>query len=259
MAVITLHDPDAIEAVLRRNPALHLYEIGDLDDGYWPFTVWYGLVERAEIRATLLVYTATDPPTLIALADPPATDLYELLRQVRRLLPSQLYAHLSPGGLAALGSDVTAFSKGKHLKMALADLTADVPGVADTVRLTSADLDDLLRLYGVGYRGNWFSPEMLDGGPYFGRRVNGELVSAAGVHVYAPALGVAALGNIVTHPAHRGRGYAAAVTARVCQTLLPTVSLIGLNVKASNAAAVACYTRLGFRPIAEYEEVAVTV
>ena len=259
MAVITLHDRDAIEAVLRRNPALHLYEIGDLDDAAWPFTVWYGLVERAEIRATILIYTATDPPTMIALADPPADDLHELLHQVRRLLPSQLYAHLSAGGLAALGPDVTAFSKGPHLKMALTDLAVDVAGTTDTVRLTSADLDDLMRLYGVGYRGNWFVPEMLDRGPYFGRRVDGELVSAAGVHIYSPVLRVAALGNIVTHPAHRGRGHAAAVTARVCAELLPHVDFIGLNVKAANTSAIACYTRLGFRPVAEYEEVAVTV
>ena len=33
-----------------------------------------------------------------------------------------------------------------------------------------------------------------------------------------------------------------------------TVDHIGLNVKADNAAAVACYRRLGFRPVAEYEE-----
>jgi ribosomal protein S18 acetylase RimI-like enzyme len=36
--------------------------------------------------------------------------------------------------------------------------------------------------------------------------------------------------------------------------LLQTVDLIGLNVRADNVAAIACYRRLGFTVVAEYEE-----
>ncbi|HKB06503.1 MAG TPA: GNAT family N-acetyltransferase, partial [Gemmataceae bacterium] len=113
--------------------------------------------------------------------------------------------------------------------------------------------------YAVGYAANWFDLRQIETSHYYGLRVRGELVSAGGPHVYSPGQRVAALGNIVTHPDHRGRRYAAAVTARACAELRPTVDHIGLNVKADNVAALACYARLGFRPVAEYEEVMLTL
>jgi predicted GNAT family acetyltransferase len=84
--------------------------------------------------------------------------------------------------------------------------------------------------------------------------VRGRLVSAAGVHVYSEHYRVAAIGNVVTHPAHRNRGYAGLVTARLCRSLLEKVEHVGLHVKADNAAALACYRKLGFEIIASYRE-----
>jgi len=83
-------------------------------------------------------------------------------------------------------------------------------------------------------------------------------VAAAGVHVYSASRGVAALGNIATHPDRRGRGLGRAVTARLCASLLATVRHIGLNVHAENAAAIACYRGLGFEAVARYGEFVVT-
>jgi predicted GNAT family acetyltransferase len=95
---------------------------------------------------------------------------------------------------------------------------------------------------------------MLETGQYYGLWVRGELVSAAGVQVYSPKYRVAALGNIATHPAQRGRGYASLVTARLCQSLLETVTHIGLNVHRDNQAALACYRKLGFETVGKYDE-----
>jgi predicted GNAT family acetyltransferase len=121
-------------------------------------------------------------------------------------------------------------------------------------RLTPADIPDLKALYAAGYPAAWFEPRQIEVGCY-GVRVQGELVSAAATHVHSRGGRVAALGGIVTHPEHRGRGYAAAVTARACRELQATADHIGLNVRADNAPAVKCYRRLGFEPVAEYEEV----
>jgi predicted GNAT family acetyltransferase len=112
----------------------------------------------------------------------------------------------------------------------------------------------LVRLYDESYPGNWFDPRMLQTGQYFGLRESRQLVSVAGVHVYSERYRVAAVGNVVTHPAHRNKGYGRAVTARLCQLLLETVDHIGLNVKADNDAAMACYRKLGFEIIAPYGE-----
>lgn len=258
MRVISLHRKDQIEPFLRRNAFLHIYALGDLDDFFWPYTTWYALQDHGEIQGILLVYTAFDTPTLMALGDPPYEPLHELLRNARRLLPSRFYSHLSLGGREALAPFTRIESRGPHWKMALVEPSLELPGISRVVRLTHADVDDLRKLYAVGYTGHWFDPRQIDVG-YYGLRVDGELVSAAGAHVYSPIQRVAALGNIVTHPDHRGKGHAAAVTARLCAELRPTADHIGLNVKADNAAAIACYRRLGFRPVAEYEEVALTL
>jgi ribosomal protein S18 acetylase RimI-like enzyme len=256
MPVVRLTHPEQIEPVLRRNVFLHVYALGDLDPAFWPFTTWYGLEEAGEVRTILLLYTAFETPTLMALADSPFDHLHDLLRSARPLLPRKLYAHLSPGCLEALRPVHQAESRGPHVKMALLEPVLDLPGVAEVARMTPADVPELNALYDVAYPSHWFDPRQIDTGHYYGLRIDGELVTAGGCHVYSPVQRVAALGNIVTDPAHRGRGYAAALTARLCAEVLKTVDHVGLNVKASNTTAIRCYERLGFRPIAEYEEIA---
>jgi ribosomal protein S18 acetylase RimI-like enzyme len=131
-------------------------------------------------------------------------------------------------------------------------LDADSLGVD---RLGKRDLDEMQALYDASYPGHWFSAAMLDNGPYVGLRDEaGELLSIAGVHVYSESYAVAALGNIVTHPELRGRGFGKRATAGLCQALLPGVKTIALNVQAENDAANKLYAGLGFQAIADYGE-----
>ena len=111
-----------------------------------------------------------------------------------------------------------------------------------------------MAFYSHSYPDNWYDPRMLETGYYVGIRREGKLVCAAGVHVYSSTYRVAALGNIATDPALRGQGLAQRATAQLCRALLTTVDTIGLNVKADNAAAIACSRKLGFEVAAEYEE-----
>ena len=116
------------------------------------------------------------------------------------------------------------------------------------------DLDEVSRLYDLAYPENAFDPRMLETGCFRGIRQDGSLVSAAGVHVYSGRYRVAALGNVATHPVYRGRGLSRAATAATCLALLETVDDIGLNVRADNVPAVACYRHLGFEIAAHYGE-----
>jgi len=59
MSVIWLNDKSRIEAFLRENVYLHIYSIGDLDDFFWPDTVWYGWDKEGEIQAVALLYTTS--------------------------------------------------------------------------------------------------------------------------------------------------------------------------------------------------------
>ncbi len=260
MRLISLHDPPQIEAVLRRDVFLNLYALGDLDPFFWPHTTWYGLDDGGTVAAVALLYTAFDPPTLLALAGPPAWPMRELLRAMGPVLPPRVYAHLSPECVPALAPRFRVESHGLHLKMALRDTSR--LGSFDTsavVPLMPADADELRAFYAVSHPRNWFDPRMLETGCYYGVRDGGELLSVAGVHVYSPAQRVAALGNIATHPNARGRGLGKAVTARLCAALADHIDHVGLNVRADNPAAIACYERVGFVRTAEYEECTVTL
>lgn len=260
MQLISLHAKDQISAVLGRNPALHIYTLGDLDEFFWPYTTWYALADNGSIHAVVLLYHATEVPTLLALTEVPDDAMQTLLRAVKRLLPKQVYAHLNSEYVPLLADDYAVQSHGLHQRMVLGDsahvLAADT---RQCVPLLVADLDEIQRLYAASYPGNWFDARMLETGYYYGVRRDDELVSVAGIHVYAPDYRVAALGNITTHPAFRKQGLGMAATAKVCQALLPTVDYIGLNVHVGNHGAIASYTKLGFERITIFEECMLTL
>lgn len=252
---VKLTDDAAIERFLRRDVHLNIYQIGDLDDFFRPLTVWYGWMEGDDLRAVVMIYNGLARPTLLALSQPHDECLTRLLSEIRDRLPDDFYAHLIEGVGTALNSQFDIVSDSRNLKMALREphLLADVDTSA-VIGLTTADAEELSEFYRISYPEGWFDSRMLETGMTFGIRDGGSLVSVAGIHVYSPSRRVAALGNIATHPDYRGRGLAAAATARLCRELLHHVDHIGLNVKCDNVAAIACYERLGFSNVATYFE-----
>jgi ribosomal protein S18 acetylase RimI-like enzyme len=254
--VVCLHAKDEVEGFCRQNPFLHLYALGDLDDFFWPHTVWYALRDGDRVRQLVLLYTDCSLPTVLACADQAVGPMRDLLRALLPLLPRRFYAHLTAGLEDVLAEAYRMQPHGAHHKMGLTD-PSRVAGWDghEVAALSPADADDLRALYEASYPGNWFVPRMLETGCYFGVRRGSALVSVAGVHVYSREYKVAALGNVTTRPDVRGQGLATAVTARLCQELLRVgIEHIGLNVKADNRSAIACYQKLGFERVADYGE-----
>jgi ribosomal protein S18 acetylase RimI-like enzyme len=248
------HDRRLLGRLLGRDPALHAYELGDLDDFFWPYTSWF---RRGEQVA--LLYHGVVPPTLLAFADGDAiAELAALLGELAPVLPARLYAHLSPGLVEALEGGFRVVDGGAHVKMALTDRERLAAVAGEGEPLGEADLPELTALYAAAYPGNWFDARMLGTGQYVGLRRGGALVAVAGVHVYSPAWRVAALGNVTTRPGHRGRGLGAAVVAALCRRLVGNVDHVALNVRADNVAALRLYGRLGFTRVAGYGEYALT-
>ena len=112
-------------------------------------------------------------------------------------------------------------------------------------RLTAADIEDLNHLYQLGFR-TGFPISVVEDGLYYGVRVHGRLVSAAGTHLINPREGVAVVGNVMTHVDYRGHDFAKMVTSAVTAQLLQRVPDVALNVHAANTPAVAAYARLGY-------------
>jgi len=254
LATVRLQDKEEIRAFFSQNIPLHLYEIGDLDEFFWPYTAWHALKDADGLKAVVLLYTETSLPVLLALAEESAYTR-ELLQSIIPSLPGRYYAHLSPGLEDVFQGSRKLVSHGRHYKMALTRTELlDVVDVSRVVSLSLTDLEELARLYEQSYPGNWFVPRMLKTNQYFGIHGPRGLVSAAGIHVYSPTYKVAALGNITTHPDFRGQGLGKAVTAKLCLSLLETVDHIGLNVQMDNGVAIRCYRELGFEVIGSYGE-----
>lgn len=255
MLVVDLDDRERLASAFRRSASSHVYELGDLDDFDWPHTVWFGWETDGRLEEIALLYTQPRIPVLIAIAEPPATAMEELLTAITWSLPSVLYAHASPGLLETLAERYSIDDPAPHLKLALTRTDLLAQHAITTEILTRDDLAEISAFYDRAYPGTWFVPRMLATGRYVGVRRDGGLACVAGVHVYSPAWRVAALGNVATLPGFRGQGLARGACASLCQLLLDDgIETIGLNVRADNASAIASYTRLGFEPVAEYVE-----
>lgn len=238
----------SIEAYLRQAPLLHVYELGDLDPREAPHTQWI-----ANEHAAILIYRGLATPTLIALVHGDQAPVHALLTSAP--MPARFYAHLSAGLETRLATTHRLELLGHNLKMGL---TAPIAEAFEADALTFFDADEVVAFYHASYRGAYFEPVNLERGPYSVIRDAKGIAAIAGVHVYSPAMRVAALGNIATRPDVRGRGLARRVTGALCRQLQREVDVIGLNVRADNASAIACYRRLGFTDVADYNEWLVT-
>ena len=127
------------------------------------------------------------------------------------------------------------------------------PYPATVQRLLPVEIGDLNRLYQLGFA-SWLPASTIVDGVYYGLRVNGQLVAAAGTHVISRTAGLAVVGNVLTHVDFRGRGFATAVTGAVTAELLRTCDQVVLNVRADNPPALNAYRRLGYAEHVRFEE-----
>jgi hypothetical protein len=89
-----IDDRGVLESFLRQDEALHLYELGDLDDFFFPRTTWYGLYRESTLAAVALVYAGTELPVLVVLHRD--VDIARAtLEALAGALPPRVYAHQS--------------------------------------------------------------------------------------------------------------------------------------------------------------------
>jgi ribosomal protein S18 acetylase RimI-like enzyme len=127
------------------------------------------------------------------------------------------------------------------------------PYPADVQRLLPVEIGELNRLYRLGFA-SWLPGSAIADGVYYGIRIGGRLVAAAGTHVISPVARLGVVGNVLTHVDHRGRGYATAVTGAVTAELLRTCDQVVLNVRSDNPPALQAYRKLGYEEHVRFEE-----
>ena len=168
---------------LAKSPDLQLYAIGDLDDFFWPHTVWYALWDNGSIQAIALLYTGMHPLTLLHFCDMDIHYSTELLKYIKPLLPSKFNAHLSQGLTDVFGKENIIKNWGHNYRMIL---TRNPVTVSDNNirRLKMPDLKKIKELYAIAYPDNWFDSRMIETGKYFGYFIGKKLTGVSGVHVY---------------------------------------------------------------------------
>lgn len=246
-------DKREIYGFLSKNPDLQLYLIGDLDDFFWPHTIWYALYDKAVIQSIALLYTGMSPSTLLLYYD---QDMYysrELLESLKPLLPEKFNVHLSPGLKEVLGKKNIIEDNGQSYRMILSK-TPEAIRDNNIKRLSIPDLQSLKDFYKISYPNNWFDSRMVETGKYFGYFDKNKLIGVSGIHVYSSEYHIAALGNIATHPDFRGQQIAFKLTSVLCNDLKKDCEIIGLNVKSDNLAAIKCYEKAGFTIRLAYDE-----
>jgi len=245
---VRLDERGAIRDFLNRDRGLTAYALGDLDDAFWPQSAFFGALDGDRLAALVLLYQGLEPPVLTAFGDPDGVRaVFEA-----QALPGEIYYLFLPEMEVVLRAWYDLPNGKREWRMVLAPAAfAAAPGERVT-RLGPGDAAALKDLYRhaaePGEEVVAFSPWQIAHGVFYGVWRGGELVATAGTHVWSPAEGVVAIGNVFTHPDQRGHGYATGCTAAVvAEALRAGLETIVLNVRHDNAPAIHVYEKLGFR------------
>ena len=242
-------DRAMLRAFLDRDPLLAAYAICDLDDREFQRTRWGAAWSGGSIVAIVLEYSGGSPQPLFAMGRDDGVEA--ILQDVIR--PRFAYVAALPNMLPAIQRRYRLDAGPQMIRMVVDRETfrpCDDPGLE---RLVPSDAMELNRLYHLGF-GAWLPPQAISEGVYYGLRVRGRLIAAAGTHVMSPAARMAVVGNVMTHGDYRGRGYATAVTGAVTAELLRSCDHVALNVRADNPPAISAYRHLGYIEYVRFEE-----
>jgi len=248
LAVQAVTDRAVLRAFLETDRLLAAYALCDLEDREFARTRWGGAFDGERLVAIALEYSGLTPQPLFVMGRPDGIEA--ILRDVVR--PRAAYVAALTEHLPAIEA-LYRLDPGPPMVRMWVDRARFRPYPAEFQRLLPVDIGDLNRLYQLGFA-SWLPSSAISEGVYYGMRVGGRLVAAAGTHVVSPRARLAVVGNVLTHVDYRGRGYATAVTGAVTAELLRTCDQVVLNVRSDNPPALQAYRRLGYAEHVRFEE-----
>jgi len=242
-------DRDVIRAFLDRDRLFAAYALADLEDRDTSRARWGIARQDGDVVALVLEYGGPSPQPLFIAGRDDGIDA--VLRDVIR--PTIAYVACLPANLATVERRYHLEPGPQMVRMWVDKARFKPAGDPGIERLGAMDAGELNRLYRLGF-GSWLPPSAIAEGVYYGIRVNGRLVAAAGTHVIGRTARIAVVGNVLTQPEFRGRGYAEATTGAVTAHLLEFCDHVVLNVRADNPPALNAYRRLGYAEHVRFEE-----
>ncbi len=248
MTVRPTSDRGLLRAFLERDRLYAAYALCDLDEREFGRTRWGIAFDGEDAVAVALEYAGLAPQPVFVMGE--STGVGAILRELIR--PRAAYLAARTEHLQAI-SAIYRIEPGPPMVRMWVDRTTFRPCPADVARLLPVEVGDLNRLYQLGFTA-WLPPSAVAEGVYYGIRVGGRLVSAAGTHVVSAEGRLGVVGNVMTHPDFRGRGYATAVTGAVTADLLRFCDQVVLNVRSDNPPALQAYANLGYKEHVRFEE-----
>ena len=248
LAVRTISDRTLLRGFLERDRLFAAYAICDLDDREFARTRWGAAFSGDDLVAVALEYAGLSPQPLFVMGE--EAGVAAILRDV--IKPRAAYLAALPPTLPSVGGSYR-IDPGPQMVRMWVDRTTFRPYPSDVRRLLPVEIGDLNRLYQLGFA-SWLPSSAIGDGVYYGMRVGGRLVAAAGTHVVSHNSRLAVVGNVLTHGDFRGRGFAAATTGAVTADLLRSCDQVVLNVRSDNPPALQAYRRLGYQEHVRFEE-----
>ena len=248
LTVRTFQDRAIIRDFLENDRLFAAYALCDLEDREFARTRWGAAFDGDEMVSIVLEYSGMTPQPMFVMGRDDGIEA--ILSDVIR--PRAAYVAALTESLPAVQTQYRVDSGPPMVRMWV-DRARFRPYPADVRRLLPIEIGELNRLYQLGFA-SWLPSSAIAEGVYYGIRVGGRLVAAAGTHVISPQARLAVVGNVLTHIDYRGRGYATAVTGAVTAELLRTCDQVALNVRSDNPPALQAYRRLGYAEHVRFEE-----
>jgi RimJ/RimL family protein N-acetyltransferase len=233
---------------LKSDVIRHVFAFYDIQ--YDPqHTTMYAAFENSNLKGYILIYTATDVPSIILECEEGAAGaLIEYAPQ------NNFIIHAPPNLLLSVQRK---FPDEKHY---LEDWMLVGGGKAhyyrsELVRRLSTE-DDALRLAElVSNRKDRPArtlkkySEWITKMPVYGSFKNGRLVSYAGSFVQLPQVWM--IGGVFTQPRHRNKGCATLAVSAITEEALKKAETAALFVRSDNHSAIKVYEKIGYRKIGE--------
>ena len=268
-----LADPEDARAFLRRDPALWAWPLCTLGAREWPYVrLWAESVVESAAGGEPCTESTTAPPATargcspldggpagVWVLDHPgwggglqafgeADALAQMLGSA--VLPGRAFVRTLPVAAALLEARYRFDWLEAIVRMHVTPETLVVPPEARlVVQLSIDDAANLAALYAHWPESRFLVSRLRQGYQYVGIRHGEQLVAVAEQMLATPDDGgLAVVQGVLVDPDWRGRGLAGAVTATLTQRLFESgFHDVVLDVRESNLAAQAAYTRIGYR------------
>ena len=258
LTILELQDDALLTAVLEPQRRWAAYALCDLEPPHRQYARFIGAMRDGVLRAVVLVYC---PPGFTSvLPCGPAEEVAAILTKAEELPESPLLI-VQQGNRAATETRYHIHKSWTMLRMVVQRETiSPAPDVkATVVALRREQLSEVSRFYAT-WPESVFTPFMFEHGIYHGAYVEGELAAIAGTHALSAQHQIGVIGTVFTHPDHRGRGLATAVTGAVARELFARGARdVALNTREDNLPAIAAYRRLGFQVEEPFWEMSATL